>query len=137
MLYVANKIYIKKLRSAKIKVLFEIFNSHNSTKIEENFASFTSYTCFQVGSQKNYRRMFKRNVLPYLASSSQIWLNIFVDHLPFWLHHKIDPEKKQKKTHVYHVGHKTTLEPSQLVATDTYWLLILNLLATNSQFLTY
>jgi hypothetical protein len=44
----------------------------------------------------NYRRMFKRNVLPYLVSS-QIWLNIFVDYLPFWLHHKIDPKKKKKK----------------------------------------
>jgi hypothetical protein len=33
--------------------------------------------------------MFKRNVLPYLASSQKIWLNIFVGHLPFWLNHKI------------------------------------------------
>jgi hypothetical protein len=33
LLYVAKKIYIKKFKSAKIKVLFKIFNSHNSTKI--------------------------------------------------------------------------------------------------------
>ncbi len=53
--------------------------AYNSTKIEEIFDLAFFYTCLlQVGSQKNYRRMFKRNVLPYLASSSQIWLNIFL-----------------------------------------------------------
>jgi hypothetical protein len=49
----------------------------------------------QVGSQK-YRRMLKKIYLRNLASS-QIWVNILlVDHLPLWLHHKIDPKTKLK-----------------------------------------
>jgi hypothetical protein len=72
--------------------------AYNSTKIEENFDLAFFYTCLlQVGSQKNYRRMFKRNVLPYLASSSQIWLNIFVDHCHFGYIAKLTPKKKKKK----------------------------------------
>jgi hypothetical protein len=40
--------------------------------------------------------MFKRNVLPYLASS-QIWPNIFVDHCHFGYITKLNPKKKKKR----------------------------------------
>ncbi len=88
----SQKDILRKLESAKIKSYLRFSIAIIPPKLKKILPAFLCTCLLQVGSQKNYRRMFKRNVLPYLASSQKIWLNIFVGHLPFWLNHKIDPK---------------------------------------------
>jgi hypothetical protein len=70
-------------------VPLEIFNSHNSTKIEEKSSNFLYMV--QIRVAKNTEGCPKI-LLSHLACS-QIWLNLPVD---YWLN-KIDPPKNKKQ----------------------------------------
>ncbi len=149
------KRYIEKLKSAKIKSYLRFLIAIIPPKLKKMLPAFF-YTCFQVGSQKHLQKDVQKKCTSIFSQQQPNVAKYFCGSLPFWLHHRIDPTKNKINTIVVYMkkrpswqswyqnsqeekqeqvvgywqsitAYKRTLEPSQLVATDTYWLLNLNL----------